>query len=314
MSIIAMINLKGGVAKTTSAVAIAECLASKGHRTLLIDADHQCMAGELLLGESRQLKCERNYHTLHHLLAEMLKPDFLPARFDSAVARRASNIGGGLEKLSVLPCSIKIDAFSENIDKARRSYRSKEEFDRVLRKRRTQFLKWARENFDFTIVDCPPSMPFHVRFLLRIADGFIVPSIPDRLSIRGTLHLLDRIKRYDMRCRDLGTLWTLYREQIAMHSRFVSLAAKGSDPYHRLPRPFKTIIPNATKIAEASDVAGDLSIGDVQGDAIVPPSTFRKKYTAQFAKLFEELCEEIVQRAVWQQSVEPARVDELAEV
>ena len=41
MPIVLLVNLKGGVAKTTNAVAIAECLASEGHRTLLIDADHQ---------------------------------------------------------------------------------------------------------------------------------------------------------------------------------------------------------------------------------------------------------------------------------
>ncbi len=39
----AFLNLKGGLAKTTKAVAVAECLADSGYRTLLIDADHQCM-------------------------------------------------------------------------------------------------------------------------------------------------------------------------------------------------------------------------------------------------------------------------------
>jgi len=43
MPILLLINLKGGVAKTTNAVAIAACLAAAGLRTLLIDADHQCM-------------------------------------------------------------------------------------------------------------------------------------------------------------------------------------------------------------------------------------------------------------------------------
>ena len=50
MSILLLVNLKGGVAKTTNAVAMAECFAAEGYRTLLIDADHQCMAGEMVLG------------------------------------------------------------------------------------------------------------------------------------------------------------------------------------------------------------------------------------------------------------------------
>lgn len=46
MAVILFPNLKGGVAKTTNAVAVAECLASQGKRTLVIDADHQCTASE----------------------------------------------------------------------------------------------------------------------------------------------------------------------------------------------------------------------------------------------------------------------------
>ena len=52
MPIIMFSNLKGGVAKTTNAVAVAECLAWRGHKTLVIDADHQCTASELLFASS----------------------------------------------------------------------------------------------------------------------------------------------------------------------------------------------------------------------------------------------------------------------
>jgi len=53
-----MLNLKGGVAKTTNTVAIAECLADQGKKVLVIDADHQCTASELLLGEDLLGRCE----------------------------------------------------------------------------------------------------------------------------------------------------------------------------------------------------------------------------------------------------------------
>lgn len=301
MSIMMLINLKGGVAKTTSAVAIAECLASEGHRTLLIDADHQCMAGELLLGEERQLKCERTKRNLHDLLAAMLDDEFTPSQFESYVTRKASNIDGGLAKLAVLPCSIRMDDFSTNMAKARRGHYSNDEFLRVLTHRRRQLRKWAEANFDFTVIDCPPSIAFQVRFLLPVADSFIVPSIPDRLSVRGSLHLADRIRSYGYKIQGLGTLWSLYREQNAMHQRIVELAAKGSDPLSKLPRPFKTIIPNAAKIGEASEPGGQ-------------PKSLRAKYTPPFAKLFEGLCGEIIQRAEWQRQHQPVVQLEVAEV
>ena len=78
MPIIPFVNLKGGVAKTTNAVALAESLADSGHRVLVIDADHQCMAGELLLGEDRLDKAERGRRTLHDLLAAMLDDGTYP--------------------------------------------------------------------------------------------------------------------------------------------------------------------------------------------------------------------------------------------
>lgn len=293
MSVIMIINLKGGVAKTTSAVAIAECLASAGHRTLLIDADHQCMSGELLLGEERQLRCEKTKRNLHDLLAAMLDPEFIPSQFESFVTRKASNIEGGLSKLAVLPCSIRIDDFSTNMAKARRGHNSNDEFLRYLSTRRKQFRKWAELNFDYTIIDSPPSIPIQIRFLLSVADSYIIPSIPDRLSIRGSLYLADRIKSYGYKIHPLGTLWTLYREQNTMHRRYVTLASERSEWLTNLPKPFQTIIPNAAKIAESTEITDS-------------PKSFRKKYSPEFSRLFEELCDEIVHRTEWQrQAAQP---------
>lgn len=301
MSIIMLINLKGGVAKTTSAVAIAECLAAEGHRTLLIDADHQCMSGELLLGEDRQLKCEQSKRNLHDLLATMLDPGLNPIQFENFITRKASNIDGGLAKLAVLPCSIRIDDFSTNMAKARRGHKSNDEFRRLLANRGKQLRKWAEANFDFTIIDCPPSLAVQVHFFLAVADTYIVPSIPERLSVRGSLHLAERIKSRGYKIPGLGLLWSLYRVQSAMHRQFVEMASNGKDPFDKLPRPFETIIPNAAKIGEASESAGQ-------------PKTFRKKYTLEIAQLFEKLCGEIVQRTEWQRQHQPALQPEFAEV
>ena len=96
MSILLFVNLKGGVAKTTNAVAVAECLADSGYRTLLIDADHQCMSGELLLGESRLLKCERQEDDPpRHAGGDARRR--VPVRpVPDYVVPNASDIGGGL--------------------------------------------------------------------------------------------------------------------------------------------------------------------------------------------------------------------------
>ena len=151
MSILVFLNLKGGVAKTTNAVAVAECLADSGYRTLLIDADHQCMSGVLLLGEERLLKLDHRRKTLHDLLAAMLDDEFSADQIPYYVMGNVSDSGGGLETLSVIPCSMRIDDFSTNIAKAKRGYHSNDEFLAIFRRRRETLRRWLRSNFDFTI-------------------------------------------------------------------------------------------------------------------------------------------------------------------
>jgi chromosome partitioning protein len=284
MSILLFVNLKGGVAKTTNAVAVAECLADQGYNTLLIDADHQCMAGELLLGESRMLHFERRKFTLHDLLTDMLDDEFDAQQMAHYVVPDGSNIGGGLSNLSVLPCSIRVDDFQTNVAKAKRGYRTNDEFHAVFRRRRDAIRKWLRGNFDHTIIDCPPSVALQVKVFMTTADSFIVPSLPDRLSVRGSLALLDRIRRMNYRIKGLGTLWSLYRKQNALHRKVIQATKDGKEPYTRLPRPFDAIIPNAAAIAESTEP--DLT-----------PTSFSAKYTPPFAKIFRSFCAEVLERS-----------------
>jgi chromosome partitioning protein len=289
MSILLFVNLKGGVAKTTNAVAVAECLADSGYRTLLIDADHQCMSGELLLGEGRLLKCESKKITLHDMMAAMLDDEFKAEQLPYYIVKNVSDIGGGLPNLSVIPCSIRIDDFSTNMAKARRGHRSNDEFLAMFRKRRAVLRRWLEANYDFTIVDCPPSIAIQVKTFLEVGDSFIVPAIPDRLSVRGSLYLLDRIRRMGIKIERLGTLWSLFRKQNQMHCNIIEATEKGLDPYGQMPKPFETVIPNASKIAEATEPGRN-------------PKNFNAKYTPEFAKLYRSLCWEIVQRSQWQRS------------
>jgi chromosome partitioning protein len=303
--ILLLINLKGGVAKTTNAVAIAECLASKGYRTLMIDADHQCTASELLLGVDRLFRAENRRMTLHDLLAAMLDDDFHERQIAKYRIENVSNIDGGLRNLSMIPCSFRIDDFSTNMAKARRGYKSTEEFQEIYNRRRRLMQTWLKANADFTIIDCPPSMALQVKFFLKVADGFVVPSVPDRLSVRGSLHLLDRIDKMGFGINPIGTLWSLYREQNHVHRNTVKLTEEGVGDYKRLPCPFQTVIPNATVIADSTENADSSNSHTV-------PSSFRAKYSSKFAKLFEELCEEIIARTEWGRSkmerATPARV------
>jgi chromosome partitioning protein len=287
MAILPFINLKGGVGKTVTAVAIAECIASwdKSHRVLVIDADHQCSASELLLGERRQRQTEEMGQTLYHLLKDLLEDDFDPAGLDSFVTRKGSNIGGGMANLSVLPSSIMIEDIETNIAKAKSKYAGRD-FQSVWTQQIKQVRSWLSKHYDYVIIDCPPSLNKHVRFLLRASDAFVVPCVPDRLSARGAKYLMRRLKNYGIKTPGLGTLWTLYRDQSDVHKKIVSMGIARHEQLRDLPSPLETIIPMATPIGRACEE-----------DKPASQITFVKKYSSPFAQVFREATSELMARA-----------------
>jgi chromosome partitioning protein len=174
--------------------------------------------------------------------------------------------------------------------KAKRGYHSNDEFLAMFRRRREKLRRWLNGNFEFTVVDCPPSVALQVKVFLSVGDSIIVPAIPDRLSVRGSLYLLDRIDKSGAKLAQLGTLWSLYRTEVELHRRTVKAAEERTEPWAKqLPRPFQTIIPNAAAIARATEPGQS-------------PKSFTAKYTSPFAKLYRSLCEEILQRSKWQPS------------
>jgi hypothetical protein len=73
------------------------------------------------------------------------------------------------------------------------------------------------------------------------------------MAYHWPLLLQRRIRTLGVKLEGLGTLWSLYRDQNKIHRRIVDAAAKGTTPLNNLPKPFRTIIPNAAAIAEAAE-------------------------------------------------------------
>ena len=104
--IISTINLKGGVGKTQMTVALAEFLAKEhDERVLLIDLDPQTNATVSLMDETAWLRKDQNGETLLQLFKDKLEKT---SRFNinKAIVKRASNVGGGIRNLDLLPSSL----------------------------------------------------------------------------------------------------------------------------------------------------------------------------------------------------------------
>ena len=162
--IIAIANQKGGVGKTTTAVNLAACLASSGHKTLLVDMDPQGNAGSGL-GISKEAVEASVYLALmgHASAAELIVPTKVP-------------------NLSVLPSDSELaGAEIELVAWDDREYR--------LRK----VLAPLRQSYEYLIVDCPPSLGLLTVNALAAADTVLVPIQTEYYALEGLGHLLNTI-------------------------------------------------------------------------------------------------------------------------
>ncbi len=181
--ILAIINNKGGTGKTTSAVNLAAALALKHRRALLIDLDSQASAS-LSLGIDRA-----------HLR---------PSIADAVLAGRA--IAGIIRKTSAEGLDIitgSADLADADLQLAPTSGRE----DRLK-----TAIGPIRADYDFIILDCPPSLGLLAVNAMVAADAFILPTPPEYLALEGLVGMMDAVERIHQgigdACRLLGILLT----------------------------------------------------------------------------------------------------------
>ncbi len=166
MTVLALINNKGGVGKTTSAVSLAAGIAGEGRRVLLIDLDAQGSAS-LSLGIGRA--------DLSPGTAEVVL-DHLSIR----AAIRASSVAG----LDILPGSMKL----ASADLALSDVKGRET---VLKGALTPI----RADYDIIVLDCPPSLGLLTVNALTASDFFVIPMTPDYLALEGLVNLMEAVEK-----------------------------------------------------------------------------------------------------------------------
>ena len=164
--ILAVINAKGGTAKTTTAVGLAAALAIKGRKTLLIDLDSQASAS-LSLGVNRT----------------DLSPSVADAILDGRPLKRIVR-KTDLDRLDLV-------SGSEDLANADLVLVGKAGRERQLR----AAIEPIRDDYDFMILDCPPSLSLLPVNALVAADAFIIPTPPEYLALEGLVGLMDAVER-----------------------------------------------------------------------------------------------------------------------
>ncbi|HEV7681916.1 MAG TPA: ParA family protein [Pyrinomonadaceae bacterium] len=246
--VISLINLKGGVAKTTTTVALAETLASRfGKRILVIDLDPQTNATVMLLGETRWKQLNEKGWTLATLFKDALEPHDKAFDLDKTLQKKVSDVQGA-EKVDLLPSSLDLIDVQDKLASAPTGqFYSVTPID-LLR----LAVKSKLDEYDLVLVDCPPNLGIITLNGLRISEGYVIPTVPDILSTYGIPQIIKRVRNFSSEIAEeitpIGIIITKFQANSTTHLNVSSTLRKENDP-----PVFTTMIRQADQIAAAAE-------------------------------------------------------------
>ncbi len=260
-TVISMINLKGGVGKTTTTVAVAEILAGElGKKVLVIDLDPQTNATTVLIGEDKWLALNENEYTLARLFADALvDPDEREFDLDKALQRGVSSVRD-VRRLDLLPSSLDLIDVQDRLGSMSSGrFHSSVPTD-ILRRAVRPII----DDYDYVLIDCPPNLGIITLNGLRISHGYVIPTIPDVLSTYGIPQIVTRVRAFaddiGEEIDPYGIAISKYRAQSTVHRNTERMLR--SSP--KFPEVFETVIAEGNKVAESAEFG--------------PINTLRQKY------------------------------------
>lgn len=218
---IAIANQKGGVGKTTTTVNLGACLASLGKRVLCVDADPQ---GHTSVGFG--IEKERVERSVYDLVM-------------GKATARDTVLPTAVEKLFVLPANIQLAAAEiELLSELAREGRLRDA------------LAPLKEQFDFILIDCPPSLGQLTVNALVAADSVIVPVQGEYYSLEGLALLLNTIRavreRINRSLKLEGVLLTMFDGRTNLGNQVAAEVRR-----HFGDRVYRVTVPRSVRLSEA---------------------------------------------------------------
>ena len=219
--VIGVVSGKGGVGKTTTAINLSSCLAAKGQKVLAIDMDPQ---GNMSSGLGID-KDNVDYTVYDLLIGE--------ATIDQVLQKEA------IENLDVIPANIDLSgAEIELLDTENKEYILRDEVLKI------------RSNYDYVIIDCPPSLSMLTINSMTTADTVLVPIQCEYYALEGLSQLIKTIELVKERLNENlemeGVVFTMYDARTNLSLQVVENVKDNLDQTI-----YKTIIPRNIRLAEA---------------------------------------------------------------